>query len=112
MPDKLTDKEIVKALECCKEFSDCGGCKYGYLRTRNGLCIYTMQKDAIDLINRLQEKIKFTENINHLQMEELQSLKDRNKVLANELANSLQDAENKQTEIERLKKEVYRKALL
>ena len=55
MANKLTPEEIIKALECCKDFSDCDGCQYGYLRTGNGLCIYAMQKDALDLIKRQQE---------------------------------------------------------
>lgn len=97
----LTDNEIIKALECCKEEEViCFECPY---KKENG-CMEKLSDDALALINRLQAEIKFAENINHLQMEELQSLKDKNKVLANELANSLQDCENKQAENEKLRK--------
>lgn len=54
----MTDNEIIKALECCKELSDCDGCQYGYLRTKNGLCIDTMHNDALSLINRQKAEIE------------------------------------------------------
>ena len=76
MPDKLTDSEIVKALECCiktNTIGDCkkmscpaftlNGCSY-YLRTDEdsvGAIFVEIIKDALDLINRLQaenEKLK------------------------------------------------------
>lgn len=60
---KMSDAEIIKALKCCREFSDCDGCQYGYLRTGNGLCIYTMQKDALDLINRLKAENERLETV-------------------------------------------------
>ena len=112
MPDKLTDKEIVKDCKDCLHYEACKGTYSSAKGDENILYDFDGEMYANsgcedfedkDLINRLQEKIKFAENINHLQMEEMQSLKDKNKVLANELANSLQDAENKQAEIERLK---------
>ena len=53
MPNKLTDKEIVKALECCAsgEFEECKNCPYveGY-----PYCDGPMERDVLDLINRLQ----------------------------------------------------------
>ena len=57
MPDKLTDKEIVKGLECCAsgEFEECKNCPYieGY-----PYCDGPMERDVLDLINRLQAEIK------------------------------------------------------
>lgn len=52
MPDKkLTDNEIIKALECCvKETHTCLECPY----TEFGQCEFLVMKDALDLINRLQ----------------------------------------------------------
>ncbi len=51
MPNKPTDKEIVKALECCKsDTSVCNECPYDKI----GECIEKMCADSIDLINRLQ----------------------------------------------------------
>ena len=55
MPDKkLTDNEIIKALECCGAFDDgCTECPYNEIFAVN--CINYLCKDALDLINRLQE---------------------------------------------------------
>ena len=52
MPNKLTDKEIVKALECCSIEHACGKCPYA--RNKGCSCINGILKDALDLINRLQ----------------------------------------------------------
>ena len=54
---KLTDAEIVKALECCVRDGypyGCEDCPYHMLDCNEGL-----DADALDLINRLQEKISF-----------------------------------------------------
>ena len=51
MPDKLTDAEIVKALECCIIKSSCEGCP---LKKDISKCLETACKSALDLINRLQ----------------------------------------------------------
>lgn len=49
---KLTDGEIVKALECCKsDTAFCTECPYYKI----GECIEKMCADSIDLINRLKE---------------------------------------------------------
>ena len=48
---KLTDNEIIKALECCKsDTSLCNDCPYDKI----GECIEKLCADSIDLINRLQ----------------------------------------------------------
>lgn len=52
---KLTDKEIVKALECCSNRYDCYSCEY-YNQYCKGDMNVTL-KDALDLINRLQAKV-------------------------------------------------------
>lgn len=81
-----SNDEIKKALECCSnQMFSC----------TDKQCKAKTLGNALDLINQYEERIKFAEKINHLQMEELQSLKEKNKVLANELANFLQVAENK-----------------
>ena len=46
---KLTDNEIIKALECCIE-GDCDNCHYD----EQTACNEYMKQDALDLINRLQ----------------------------------------------------------
>lgn len=62
MPDKkLTDSEIVKALECCasSEVEECKNCPYveGY-----PYCDGPMERDVLDLINRLQAEIERLQN--------------------------------------------------
>lgn len=58
MPDKkLTDSEIVKALECCvsddnnhNDLDECKGCPYIECRD----CTNDLRKETLNLINRLQ----------------------------------------------------------
>ena len=50
---KFTDDEIIKALRCCDE-NDCYPCRY---RIGGVDCRDRMQRDALALINRLQEVI-------------------------------------------------------
>ena len=59
MPDKLTDNEIIKALECCTKCnSDCEKCEIkDFCEEQNS----EINKAILDLINRLQaenEKLK------------------------------------------------------
>ena len=60
MPDKLTDSEIKKALECCKQEIDdngviCGECKKcPNYDGKTGLCKEDLPTFTLDLINRLQ----------------------------------------------------------
>ena len=57
MPDKkLTDKEIVKALECCKFDGDCLACPMNHYK--DGICSNEMLKSALDLINRQKAEIE------------------------------------------------------
>ena len=54
MPDKkLTDSEIVKALECCCENNNCNGCPLDYL-IFSSECASKLAINSLDLINRLQ----------------------------------------------------------
>ena len=55
---KMTDKEIIKALECIKssglrKLNKCGSCKYS---KSNACNIWDLLKDALDLINRRQDE--------------------------------------------------------
>ena len=55
MPNKLTDREIVKAWECCKsDTALCNECPYDKI----GECIEKMCADSIDLINRQKAENK------------------------------------------------------
>lgn len=46
---KMTDNEVVKALECCSNVNGCKGCCY-YDKT--AMCITSLTKDVLFLINR------------------------------------------------------------
>ena len=48
---KLTDEEVIEALECCGSEEDCLSCPY---HKKNMLCYYTRCSDTLDLIHRLQ----------------------------------------------------------
>ena len=50
----MTDKEIIKALECCIKHTECPECPMK--GTRN--CISELNKNALDLINRQQAEIE------------------------------------------------------
>ena len=67
MPDKLTDSEIVKALDICSKSNN--GCSYSKYSCKdcclNGqpMCSSVLIQDTIDLIDRLQaenERLKAT----------------------------------------------------
>ena len=52
----MTDKEIIKALECCDVTSgDCVNCPAKYRRRSD--CIRILTRDTIELINRQQAEI-------------------------------------------------------
>ena len=58
MPDKkLTDNEIIKALECCNQ-NDCKTCPYGKYNTAGWCCMPKLRKDTLSLINRLQAELE------------------------------------------------------
>ena len=53
MPDKkLTDNEIIKALECCVLAKHI--CPHDCPMLKNKECLESLRKNALDLINRLQ----------------------------------------------------------
>ena len=51
--NKFTDKEIMKALECCSNLRDCCECSYFHDKP----CIQ-LKLDALDLINRQNTEIE------------------------------------------------------
>ena len=53
---KLTDKEIVKALECCVIDQNCSKCPHYNHGKQTRECLEVSIEGAIDLINRLQEE--------------------------------------------------------
>lgn len=57
--EKMTDNEIIKALECCKDSescADCYECPYAECANTNG-CLGELIADTINLINRQQTEI-------------------------------------------------------
>ena len=91
MPDKLTDAEVKKALECCSEpYCNDNQCPL-YKNTINTKdCITQLSTNALDLINRLEGENKKNENIIRIADKTIATL----------------DAENEslKAEVERLKK--------
>ena len=67
MPDKLTDSEIVKALECCRDIDiKCETCQLW----TDSECTKVLYQATIDLINRLQaEKEELVGNNDRLKAE-------------------------------------------
>ena len=47
---KLTDEEIIKALERCSKGEGCFGCAMAYMHSAN--CIRILETECLDLINR------------------------------------------------------------
>lgn len=58
----MTDKETIKALECCKKPVGAGACKDCPL-DKGRPCTTTMIENALDLINRQQAEIERLEKI-------------------------------------------------
>lgn len=56
----MTDKEIIKALECCKK-DDCDNCPNNF-----GNCYANLSGYSLDLINRLQAEIERLERYNEI----------------------------------------------
>lgn len=61
MPDKLTDKEIVKALEICSKYTDVRNCENCPLKPNCDVNV--LETLSLDLINRLQAENEKNENI-------------------------------------------------
>ena len=69
MPNKLTDAEIKKALECCcrddKNYCDLSSCNDCPLNSTS-YCSNVLRKYTLDLINRLQAEIeRLKAKVNH-----------------------------------------------
>ena len=82
----MTDKEIKKALECCKrDFSmrNCLDCPYNKEKSAN--CMSFMIEDALDLINRQQAGI---EELKAKRLEDDKLLNDRVQDSVNSVSNA------------------------
>ena len=84
---KMTDEEIIEALECCikwKDGEDCVGCP---AKNKGECCFTTLRRASLDLINRLKaqnkefdEKIVMQMGLIEYQKAEIERL---NKILEN-----------------------------
>ena len=57
----MTDKKIIKALECCSNnvlYEQCVGCPYEKYLDKGHTCIIKATKNALDLINRQKAEIE------------------------------------------------------
>ena len=52
----MTDEQIIKAVEVCREPDTCKDCPYHKLYTAR--CIIMLMKDVFDLINRQKAEIE------------------------------------------------------
>jgi hypothetical protein len=86
MPDKLTDAEIKKALECCSK-DDCDNCPNTF-----GNCYSNLAGYALDLINRQEAENEKNENIIRIADKTIATLNAEN--------------ENLKAEVERLLKAI------
>ncbi len=56
---KYTEEQIVKALECCRDFGDCSLCPYENATFADELdCTEKLHTDALALINRQKAEIE------------------------------------------------------
>lgn len=98
MSDKLTNNEIIKALECCGEEDKCKECPY--YNKGNFKCLnYKFFKDLLDLINRQQtnnEKLNTQKNVLAMcwknSLKELRLFKTENKRLRAEKGSAKSEA--------------------
>ena len=58
----MTDEQIIKAVEVCREPDTCKDCPYHKLYTAR--CIIMLMKDVFDLINRQKAEIERLEKKN------------------------------------------------
>ena len=95
MPDKLTDAEVKKALECCSTYHDVSSCQNCPL---DGKCEPNLlEQYALDLINRLEHRI-------HQQEKTIMEIQNANLIdFKGTIANYKAENESLKAEVERLK---------
>ena len=138
----MTDNEIVKALECCNKWKNPEDCTSCPAKGKGECCVLTLRIEALNLINRYEEKnSNLSSDLTSLQKDltsakaEIENLKDilydaegvnlvnywhqQCKIAENGCKKFAKENKNLKADIERLKKEnemlkeeVYRKALL
>ncbi len=106
MPDKkLTDNEIVKALECCLANTN-DNCSVCHFSGSNQSCIDVLIQYALDLINRLQARVEKCEKVEYFADKTIATLQAENEKLKENLNIEL---ENFATEYDnKIKAEAYK----
>ena len=80
----MTDKEISKALECCKKPVGAGACKDCPL-DKGRPCTTTMIENALDIINRQQAEIVRLKSMNQAKLDTIHDLQAENEALNEKL---------------------------
>jgi hypothetical protein len=71
----MTDNDIIKALECCRDFGDCSLCPYEKATLENEAdCAERMHTDALGLINRQKAEIERLEEHNNILIDRVDNL--------------------------------------
>lgn len=73
---KLTDEEIVKALECCSKSWDCNNCKCDKENNNRFICSENLLKDCLNLIHRLKSENEKLKKVIAEQNSEIERLED------------------------------------
>ena len=90
---KLTDEEIIKALECCSNYNDCDKCNFEPKDNKKktiGCCLEIM-KNAIDLITRQKAEIERLESANDEKFRQWDMLAEKAKQHYADLYNEAKD---------------------
>lgn len=106
----MTDKEILKALECCNaEYNECEKCPF----KNKVYCERHIIENAFDLINRQQAEIEICAETIKRQDKEIERLKRENKILSKNADNAFQDGLNEAQDLyaEQVKNEVRAEAI-
>ena len=73
----MTDKEIIKALECCCKSNSCEGCPLDYFTFSSSQCASELAIKSLDLINRQKAENKRLEKEVNLVSIQFQDLQER-----------------------------------
>lgn len=83
---KFTDDDVIKALECCRDFGDCSLCPYEEATFNDELdCTERMHTDALALINRQKAEIESLNAVHADAIESLRLAAEANKDMSVEL---------------------------
>lgn len=95
----MTDKEIIKALECCsKNPLNCREC--GYKGRCNRIdCYDYLKRDAFDLINHQQAEIVRLKSMNQAKLDAIHDLQAQNEILSRNADTAFQEGLNERRDL-------------